>query len=250
MRYVLALMMGEETAVIQTASNRFFEVIFEDKHLIVLNKAPGIMSQEDGSDAPSLVKELSKSWGRPYVGVVHRLDRNTSGLMVYAKRTKAASRLAEYLRQGLLKRKYRAIAWGSVPEGTLDWRDLLLKDEDKNIVRVLRSLPVEGKSPALAKEAIMKITKIEELNELSLVECELETGRSHQIRVQCASRNFPLLGDAKYDKSFENRKIKFLRPALHSSFLQFPHPMDTSNVLKFEKLWSNDLSQMWKKLSC
>ena len=91
-----------------------FEILFEDQHLIVLSKAPGILSQGDISGEPSLVDLLRTHFGRNYVGLIHRLDRNTSGLMIVAKRSKSAERLTEQLQNGILVRKYRAILEGSL----------------------------------------------------------------------------------------------------------------------------------------
>ena len=86
-----------------------FEILFEDQHLIVLSKAPGVLSQGDISGEPSLVEHLREHFGRHYVGLIHRLDRNTSGLMIVAKRSKSAERLSDQLQNGILIRKYRAI---------------------------------------------------------------------------------------------------------------------------------------------
>lgn len=195
------------------------KIIFEDSHLIIVDKPAGLLSQEDASGVPSLTDWLRHHFGRNYVGTIHRLDRNTSGIMIFAKRTKAASRLSEALRQNKIRRTYLAWLHGSIrsPQKWIHW---LLKDEEKNHVRVV-SPRTHG-----AKEAILSLKPLRyaEKNgkKLTLAEIELETGRSHQIRVQCSAKGFPVAGDVKYGQPEDKT---FLRPALHSASVSFPHPM-------------------------
>ncbi|HCM42105.1 MAG TPA: RNA pseudouridine synthase [Candidatus Omnitrophica bacterium] len=194
-------------------------IIFEDSHLIVMDKPAGLLSQEDASGSPSMVDWLRVHFGRNYVGTIHRLDRNTSGIMIFAKRTKSASRLSEALRENKIRRTYLAWLHGNIrdPQKWVHW---LLKDEDKNTVKVV-SPRTHG-----AKEAILSLKPLRyaEKNgkKLTLAEIELETGRSHQIRVQCAVKGFPLAGDVKYGQPEDKT---FSRPALHSASVSFPHPM-------------------------
>lgn len=215
-----------------------FEILFEDQHLIVLSKAPGVLSQGDISGEDSLVELLRVHFGRNYVGLLHRLDRNTSGLMIVAKRSKSAERLTEQLQKGILVRKYRAIVEGTIKESAV-WKHSLLKNEKTNEVRV-----VQAGAPG-SKAAALKISPIKSMmisgNTLTLAEFELETGRSHQIRVQSAAMKHPLIGDTKYGT--KHGQTLFSRPALHSCFLQFEHPI-TKEVMKFESLEADD----WKSL--
>lgn len=195
------------------------KIIFEDSHLIVVDKPAGLLSQEDASGAPTMVDWLRKHFGRHYVGTIHRLDRNTSGIMIFAKRTKAASRLSEALRENKIHRTYLAWLHGSIrdPQTWVHW---LLKDENKNTVKVV-SQKTHG-----AKEAVLSLKPLRyaEKNgkKLTLTEIQHETGRSHQIRVQCAAKGFPLAGDVKYGVPGDPT---FVRPALHSASVSFPHPM-------------------------
>jgi 23S rRNA pseudouridine1911/1915/1917 synthase len=204
---------------------------FEDQHLIVLEKPAGLLSQGDISEEENLVDLLRVRFGRHYVGLVHRLDRNTSGIMVVAKRSKAAERLTAALQSGEIVRKYQALLIGKVSGGT--WRHELSKD-DENMVRVLRR-PEPGSKSAVLHCSPLRSGNFEGLP-LTLVEFQLETGRSHQIRVQAEAEGHPVLGDSKYSKGLSDdarrRSMKFGYQALHSVSLTFPHPM-SKEVLTF-----------------
>jgi len=202
------------------------KIIFEDQHCIVLEKPAGLLSQGAKRGDTSVVDWLRDYWGRPYVGLVHRLDRNVSGLMVVAKRSKAAARLTKALQDGLIRRTYQAWLKGRLPQAA-EWRHWLVKDTGKNEVRVVPA----GQHGA--REAILKVRPLRYAKmgnqALTLAEFQLETGRSHQIRVQSAAAGLPLLGDPKYGQ--ESRVIE--RPALHAIRLEFPHPM-SGDPLMFE----------------
>lgn len=205
--------------------------------MIVLSKPAGLLSQGEKQGDPNLVDWLRAYVGRNYVGLVHRLDRNTSGLMVVAKRTKAARRLTEALQQGELERRYLAWVLGKLP-AEAKWEHWLLKDEATNKSRVFRAGQAK---PPEAKAARLRATPVRsgsyEGRALTLVEFELETGRSHQIRAQAAAEGLPLLGDTKYGRASDP---KFSRPALHSHFIRFPHPM-SDEVVTFEDPLPQDL---------
>jgi 23S rRNA pseudouridine1911/1915/1917 synthase len=196
-------------------------VLFEDANVIVLSKPAGLLSQGEHTGDENLVDLLRARFGRPYVGLVHRLDRNTSGAMVVAKRTKAAQRLTADLQKGTLTREYLAWLEGRLP-APAEWEDRLLKDEKTNTVRVARGtggqlarLRVEPLRPGRWRGA-----------EVTLARFVLETGRSHQIRAQSAHRGHPLLGDSKYGA----RADGFPRPALHSSRVSFEHPISRERL--------------------
>ena len=211
-----------------------FEILFEDQHLIVLSKAPGILSQGDHSGDVNLVDLLRVHFGRHYVGLLHRLDRNTSGLMIVAKRSKSAERLTDQLQNGTLIRKYRAILEGTLA-APATWKHFLLKNESTNEVRVVTATASGAKSASLKVSPIKNFTLSG--NSLTLAEFELETGRSHQIRVQSAAMKFPLIGDSKYGTP--HGKTLFSRPALHSCFLEFDHPL-SKEKMSFSKLEADD----------
>jgi len=217
-------------------------ILFEDTHLVVLSKPAGLLSQGDVSQEPSLVDWLRDHFGRHYVGLVHRLDRNTSGIMIVAKRSKAADRLTAALQEGLLERRYKAWVLGRFSRTAERWHHYLVKNEEKNESRVAR------RGTPGAKEAQLSLLVLNVSNfsgrEISLVEIKLETGRSHQIRVQAAAERHPILGDSKYgEHAWEEWNRAFGRPALHSFFLSFPHPM-SGEKMAFEDPLPSDMSRL------
>ncbi len=203
---------------------------------MVLSKPWGWLSQPDGQSAPVLQDWLAAHFGRAYVGGVHRLDRNTTGLMVFGKRTKSTGRLQESLKNNSLKRKYKALLLGSADSSfeigrSQVWQDSLWKDSKTHQVHVV---PV---SHPEAREALLTFTPLilklhGSAHRLCLAEFELQTGRSHQIRVQAASRSWPVLGDLRYGRAFEFWQGPAL--ALQSYSLSFPHPM-TQEPMEFEE---------------
>ena len=200
-------------------------IIAEDNHYVVISKPAGLLSQGDVSGDESIVTYFQKLWGRPYVGLVHRLDRNTSGIMVVAKRSKAAQRLTDSLQKDEIKRTYFAWVEGT-PPATLKLTHYLEKNEKTNTVNVF-ARPKPG-----AKEAILTAKKVRSTQlsgkTISLLEIILDTGRSHQIRAQLAFEGFPIVGDKKYGS-----EMREPRPALHSFSIEFPHPT-TQEILRFE----------------
>ena len=202
-------------------------ILYEDNHVIVCNKPAGILSQADGSDAPDMltilkkyIKEKYEKPGEVYLGLVHRLDRPVSGVMVFARTSKAAGRLSEQIRQNGLKKGYTALVHGETPEsGTLE--DYLLKEEG-NFVRVCKETE-HG-----ARFARLDFKKITGDPEKSLLDIMLITGRPHQIRVQFSSRGYPIYGDMRYGKG------EIGRIALYSSFIGFTHPV-TGQEMEFRK---------------
>lgn len=200
-------------------------ILYEDNHIIVVEKKVNVPVQADDShdkDLLTMIKEyLKEKYHKPgnvYLGLVHRLDRPVGGVMVFAKTSKAASRLSEQMRAKDIKKKYYAVVEGSVKEcDTLV--DQLLKDTKTNMVYV----------DSRGKEAVLNYRKLKMINNLSLVDIELKTGRNHQIRVQFSSRNTPLWGDQKYNN---NAKVG-QQIALFSYYLSFVHPT-TKELMEFK----------------
>ena len=218
------------------------EVLYEDNHLISVVKLPGIPVQEDASkdDAMlSLIKKyLKKKYSKPgnvFLGMVHRLDRPVGGVMVFAKTSKAASRLSDQIRKGLWKKTYVAIVDG-VPEkkeGRL--QDYLHKDCSRNITSV-----VEKDTPG-SKKALLNYSVIECFGKRTMLKIDLETGRSHQIRVQLSSRSLPIVNDHKYNPVFEKGKDI----ALWASELEIIHPV-TKEKIAFHKDFPEEFSDLFK----
>lgn len=211
------------------------EIVFEDMNVLVLCKPAGWLSQGALPDDPNIVDWLRVYLGRYYVGLIHRLDRNTSGLMLIAKRTKAAHRLTEALQNGEVRRIYQAFLIGDLKQAR-SWRHFLSKDEESNQVRA-----AEKKFPG-SQEASLIVTPLEHFvfkgKNITWAQFELATGRSHQIRVQAAAEGFPLLGDIKYGARTGNL---FPRPALHSADLEFPHPI-SGERLRFSSPLPEDMA--------
>jgi 23S rRNA pseudouridine1911/1915/1917 synthase len=215
------------------------KILFEDTHLIVLSKPAGMLSQGDISGDESLVDWLRKYVGRNYVGLVHRLDRNTSGLMIVGKRSKAANRLTESLQKGELARSYIAIVEGKT-ETQKNLQHYLLKNEEKNEVRVVDKGTVQAKEARLSYNRLASTTV--DGTDVSVLHVVLETGRGHQIRAQLSHEGHPLLGDAKYRSTIKKPQ----RPALHSYSLKVPHPM-SEDILDFKDSLPEDLTKLIPK---
>ena len=200
-------------------------IIYEDNHLLVVEKPINVIVQEDNTkdkDLLTILKEyIREKYNKPgnvYLGLVHRLDRPVGGIMVFARTSKSASRLSEQIRNKTFKKTYNAVVIGNINEkGTL--KDKLLKNEKTNIVIISDK----------GKEAILHYKKIDYKNNMSLVEINLETGRPHQIRVQFSNYGYPLYGDNKYNKNAtSNEQI-----ALFAKRIEFIHPT-TKKLLTFE----------------
>ena len=207
------------------------KVLFEDNHIIVVEKPPNVPSQSDKTgdiDMLSIVKEYIKEKYQKtcnvYLGLVHRLDRPVGGVMVFAKTSKAASRLSEQVREKTFKKKYLAVVDGKIDEeeGTLE--DYLYKDERNNMSKVVSA----NKKGAKLAKLDYKVLVYNEVKNLSLLEINLHTGRHHQIRVQLAHFGHSIFGDQKYGTRGKNKQI-----ALWAYQLEIQHPI-TKETMKFE----------------
>jgi 23S rRNA pseudouridine1911/1915/1917 synthase len=199
------------------------KTLFEDNHIIVVIKDQNVPVCEDESKDADLLNAVRGYLGRPFVGLVHRLDRVTGGVMVFAKTSKAASRLGEQLQDGSFKKKYLAVVVGEPKQREGRLVDHLLKNEEKNIVTIV------PRATTGAKRAELNYRAIDIKKQVSLVEIELLTGRSHQIRVQMGNIGCPVFGDAKYGG---DKLGKGWNTALWAHELSFKHPI-TDDVLKF-----------------
>lgn len=204
-------------------------VIFEDNHILVVVKPKNIPVQEDNSKDEDLLSKLKKylvekynKKGNAFLGLVHRLDRPTGGVMVFAKNSKSAGRLCEQIKTEDFQKTYFAVVSGTprLKQSTLI--NYLKKDEKNNIVKVCPQYE-EG-----AKEAILNYQTLETLGEKSLVKINLQTGRSHQIRVQFANIGCPVINDQKYGSGSQKGNL-----ALWAGVLSFIHPV-THEKLTFK----------------
>ena len=211
-------------------------VLYEDNQIIVVEKEPNIPSQADKTgdiDMLSLVKQyIKEKYNKPgevYLGLVHRLDRPTGGVMVFARTSKAASRLSEQIRTNSFEKKYLAVINGRMEEPKATLEDYLFKLQKSNTSYVVRPNKKD------AKQAILEYNEkaYNKEQDLSLMEIKLKTGRHHQIRVQFASRGHSLYGDQKYGLK-QNSKYGKKQLALWAYSLSFNHPTLNSR-LSFEE---------------
>lgn len=202
-------------------------VLYEDNHVIVVVKEKNVLSQADNThdiDMLTIIKKyLKERYNKPgnvYLGLVHRLDRPVSGIMVFAKTSKAASRLSDQVRKKEIKKTYMAVVKGIIKKDEDTFVDYLLKLDNGNTIVTTKD---KGKESVLTYKVLKRNY---EKNE-TLVSIDLKTGRHHQIRVQFASRGYPLCGDQRYGKS-DKTQI-----ALCAYKLEFIHPT-TKQLMKFE----------------
>lgn len=216
-------------------------VIYEDNHIIVVEKMPNIPSQGDKTediDMLTIIKEyLKEKYEKPgnvYLALIHRLDRPVGGVMVFAKTSKAAARLSEEVRERRIKKEYLVVADGKFEseKGTLE--DYLLKNERKNMSKVV---PEGTKNAKLAKLDYEVLRYNEEID-LSVVRVLLHTGRHHQIRLQLSNIGHSIYGDQKYGTRGRGKQI-----ALWAYKLSFVHPV-TKEEMSFKVL--PEINGTWK----
>ena len=240
------------------------DIVYEDDDVIVVNKKAGmVVHPAHGNFSGTLVNALAyhlkgqnnfdPSDIRP--GLVHRIDKNTSGLLVIAKNEAAKVNLAKQFFYHTVNRRYQALVWGDFKEdfGTVEG-NIGRNPRDR------KSMSLFPKESGIGKPAITHYTVLERFGYVSLVECKLETGRTHQIRVHLKSINHPLFNDdvyggdrllrgttfAKYKRFVENCFEKLPRQALHAKTLEFKHPK-TGEILSFDSALPSDMQEVVEK---
>ena len=203
-------------------------ILYEDNHILVVHKPANVPVCSDASNDIDLLTKLKEyiktKYNKPgnvYLGLVHRLDRPVEGIMVFAKTSKAASRLSNQIQNNQFKKTYYAIVENN-PKKEETFINYLSKDEKTNTSYVT----TDNKG----KKSILEFKIINKKNNLTLVKINLLTGRHHQIRVQFSHHNYPLYGDHKYNKNFINDNKTNI--ALIAKELSFYHPT-TKELLKF-----------------
>ena len=232
------------------------DIAFEDEHLIVVNKPAGMVvhpaaGNPDGTLVNALLHhcahngggQLSGIGGVARPGIVHRIDKDTSGLLVVAKSTAAHEGLAAQFADHSIKRRYQAVCGGhpNPANGTIRGR-IGRSDNNRKKMTVLPDDSSRG------KHAVTHYTTIEKLNHCSLIECRLETGRTHQIRVHLGSIGHTLLGDPVYGRTPAKlrailKELGFARQALHAASLGFNHPV-TGEHVSFEATIPDDMREL------
>lgn len=219
--------------------NNELNILYEDNHIIVVVKPFNILSQGDSTndiDMLTMIKKyLKDKYSKPgnvYLGLVHRLDRPVGGIMVFAKSSKAASRLTNMIKNHNFTKKYLAVVNGILKEKEGSFTDYLKKTENGNTI-------VTSKKDGKVSKLNYKVVEENKSNNLSLVEIELLTGRHHQIRVQFSSRNHCLYGDQRYGKC-DKKQI-----ALWAYKLEFVHPVKKEKMIFLYFPPQNDIWKMF-----
>ncbi len=202
------------------------EILYEDNHCLAVNKPAGLLTQGDATGDPCLVDlvraDLKRRYAKPgnvFVGLVHRLDRTVSGVVLLAKTSKAAARLTAQFQAGTIEKLYWAIVEGICRDEEGVWSDRLDKDATRNVVQVVPADSDAGKTATLAFRVLNRGART------TLLAIRPQTGRSHQIRVQLAARGLPVLGDRKYGARTRLVAVDGgMRIALHARELTVTHP--------------------------
>ena len=240
---IVLLLTAMENIIVKKENKSYrIDIIYEDNHLLIVNKPVNLLSQGDLTKDPdllSILKDyLKKKYNKPgnvYLGLVHRLDRPVGGVMVFARTSKAASRLSDQIRRNIFQKQYLAVIQGNSCEKKAILTHYLLKDRNKNIVKKVSS-NTDG-----AKKAVLDYEILNENKGLSLVKISLHTGRSHQIRVQFAAIGYPIFGDQKYGRKFNQPGQQL---ALWAKEIEFIHPVKKEEVMFKSKMpntfpWNN-----------
>lgn len=256
---VIELVIPEAIEAIPQPENIPLDIVYEDEHMLVINKAVGMVVHPGaGNSNGTLVSallyhcgdSLSGIGGVKRPGIVHRLDKDTSGLMVVAKNDRAHNGLAAQLADRSLSRIYQALVW-KMP---VPIKGKIVAPIGRHQTSRLR---MSVRSHAMGREAITHYLREETFNDvISLVTCQLETGRTHQIRVHMQHLGHPLLGDqlyglpaqeqrsllnrGRYEEEVRDEIMEFPRQALHAAGIHFVHPI-TGEEMEFEADWPEDL---------
>jgi 23S rRNA pseudouridine1911/1915/1917 synthase len=239
----------EASPIKATAQEMPLDVIFEDKDIIVINKQRGVVVHPaPGHSDKTLVnallfhcKDLSGIGGNVRPGVVHRLDKDTSGLLVFAKNDVAHLDLSRQIKDRTVKKKYLALVFGNVKadSGVIN-EPLGRNPSDRKKIAVIRNDQLKR------RDAVTLYKVVKRFNGYTLLECDLKTGRTHQIRVHLAHIGHPIVGDDTYSR----KRASFWREGqfLHAYKLEFNHPV-TGKTMFFEAKLPNDMEEVLKGLS-
>jgi 23S rRNA pseudouridine1911/1915/1917 synthase len=199
------------------------KILFEDKNLIVCVKPRGLLSQSDDKGRENMISLLSDT-AKSEIFPLHRLDKEVGGVMVFARNQKTAAFLSSQVTDRTMEKEYITVVEGSPDEKDGTMEDLLFFDRSKN-----KSFTVKKERRGV-KKALLSYKVLAEKDGLSVVRVKLHTGRTHQIRVQFASRKMPIVGDRRYGSKSDSKII-----ALWSCYISFIHPV-TKEKMTFEKM--------------
>ncbi|WP_332022723.1 RluA family pseudouridine synthase [Kaistella sp.] len=222
----------------ESPNNIESQIVFEDNHLLIINKKAGQLVQGDKTGDASLldlikdfIKKRDQKPGNVFLGLVHRIDRPTSGLVIYAKTSKALTRLTQMVKNREIKKTYWAVVAKEMIPQSQRLVHYLHKNEKTNKSTVFIK-PTEN-----AKESILNYKIIKTLDNFQLLEVDLETGRHHQIRAQLSKIGVPIKGDLKYGSSRSNPDGGI---HLHARRLEFIHPVNKETLVVVAPVPQND----------
>jgi len=225
-----------------TSNKDNLQILYEDNHLIIINKRPGDLVQGDQTqDVPlrdivmAYIKDKYEKPGNVYVGLVHRLDRPTSGIVIFTKTSKALTRLNESFKNRELKKTYWAIVKNPVPSKTGTLVHFLIRNQEKNISKAYET---ERNN---SKKGVLHYQILKSFEHYSLLEIDLETGRHHQIRAQLKAIGCPIRGDLKYGSKRPNDDGNI---NLHARSIEIKHPVK-DEILKITAPLPNDV--LWNQ---
>ena len=241
-------------------------ILYEDSDLIIINKSPGVVVHPGAGNYDNTIvngllfhckKNLSSIGGKLRPGIVHRIDKDTSGVIVVAKNDLSHNNLSKQFSSHKIKRTYEAIVWGALKPSSGKINENISRSIKNRQLMAVTKDKCRGKN-AITNYKTLKVFKNSNLPKISFIECKLETGRTHQIRVHMNFKGNPILGDKSYGKSrkkFKNINLKiekeinnFKRQALHAKSLGFVHPV-TGKEMFFEAKRPKDLDSLIKNLN-
>ncbi len=224
------------------------EILYEDNHCLAINKPPGCLSTHYQGVEETLDRAvkayLKQKYGKPgnvFLGIVHRLDRVVSGVLLFARTSKAAARLSQQFREGTVEKIYWAVVEGALDKTAGSLEDWLVKDRETGRVGV-----VEPRTPH-ARQALLHFARKAVHDDLTLLEIRPQTGRTHQLRVQLAHAGHPIYGDARYGSVHTSHNVI----ALHARALTFLHPVrcePVSLAADIPRAWRGRFAYLLKDL--
>ena len=241
----------------------FLDILYDDEDIIIINKSPGVVVHPGAGNYEKTIvngllfhykNKLSSIGGKLRPGIVHRIDKDTSGIIVVAKNDAAHTNLSKQFSNHTIKRKYEALVWGSLkPKNGKISEKISRSIKNRQLMAVRKD---KGKN-AVTNYKTLEIFQNLNLPKISLIECQLETGRTHQIRVHMNFKGNPILGDKSYGKTKKKFKMidanvekqinNFARQALHAKSLAFIHPK-TEKEIFFEAERPKDFDTLIKSL--
>jgi 23S rRNA pseudouridine1911/1915/1917 synthase len=241
----------------------FLDILYEDNDLIIINKSPGVVVHPGAGNYEKTIvnallfkyqNNLSSIGGKLRPGIVHRIDKDTSGAIVVAKNDNAHINLSEQFSSHSIKRVYEALVWGSLKPKNGKINERISRNIRNRQLMMVRK---EKGKKAITNYKTLEVFQNVNLPKISLIECILETGRTHQIRVHMNFKGNPILGDKSYgksktkfkkiDKDIEKKIKNFNRQALHAKFLGLVHPK-TKKEIFFEAKRPEDFNSLIKSL--